>query len=218
VLFYIPIVALQKIIMTAPPTDNSETKKEISSAVLSGTSLGRCLKMALDQVVSSTDNDDDDDDDGNDDPSATSSPIRLDKQAVDNIFNAFGSAAADTSVAASLEEETPYVTAATPPPPPHPAPRVLLQGRCKHYNRFGRYWSISIEDVKMKQRPTKFTQKRRGRRASMWDRDEEIVFDTKDQEGDAATTTADNQWRSNNNRQNVVSIDETIELMAYGDG
>jgi hypothetical protein len=200
--------------MTVPPTDNSETNKEISSAVLSGTSLGRCLKMALDQVVSSTDNDDDDDDD-NDDPSATSSLIRLDKQAVDNIFNAFGSAAADTLVAASLEEETPSVTAATPPP--HPAPRVLLQGRCKHYNRFGRYWSISIEDVKMKQRPTKFIQKRRGRRASIWDRDEEIVFDTTDQEGGAATT-ADKQRQSNNTRQNVVSIDETIELMAYGDG
>jgi hypothetical protein len=181
---------------------------ELASAVITGTSLGRCLKMSLEELqgehlANHNNNNNRKDNDNNDDTSSSSSIIRLDKRSVDCILNAFGNAAvatttcsASTTTTTTTNDESITDGSSLRPRPP---PRVLLRGRCAHYNRYGRYWSISIDNVSMKQRPINIKKRRtKENRSSIWDRD------TDDYTLDESNA--------------IILIKEPIELMAYGDG
>jgi hypothetical protein len=172
--------------------------------------------QSIQQAGDDSDGDDDegndvgnDNDDDDDQQTTTSSqkkkddkkiPVRMDVHSMDKIIKSFGDAVAESSriigssSPAECEAEADQqqdLLAVVPP-------RALLKGRCKHYNKFGQNWLVSIDQVLIKQRPIKFTKRRRNDRPSLWDRDNDdgIITTTKEKE---------------------IPVKEKIQLLAYGD-
>jgi len=181
---------------TSGSNNHNLAARELSSAVLTGTVIGRSLIEALHSLRQEDEGyrttkpvDDNDNDDGgveDEEDQTTSSfqkkdeknSVRMDTKSMDRIIKSFGEAVAET------DQDS--------------APRALLRGRCDYYNKFGQNWMISVDQVRIKSRPTKFTKRRRNDRPSLWDRDDD---------GTAKTTTTEKE----------IPVKGKIQLLAYGD-
>ena len=182
--------------------------REFASAVLTGTVIGRSLQDALHSLIQEdieaqavgnltqstrpcvdVINEDNEDDDGNGSDHIKSSQkdlkcvVRMNKQSTNQILKSFGEAVAESRICHEPDKDS--------------APRALLKGRCDHYNKYGQNWMVSMDQVRIKARPTKFTKRRRDDRPSLWDRDD-----------DRTTTTT---------TKKEVDVKEKIQLLAYGD-
>ena len=172
------------------------------------------------------DNDDDDDDDDDQQQTTTSSQkkkdnkknhVRMDAHSMDKIVKSFGDAVAESSriigssspaeCEAEADQQQQDLLAVAPP-------RALLKGRCKHYNKFGQNWMVSIDQVRIKQRPIKFTKRRRYDRPSLWDRDNDDGIIATTTTAAAATTTT---TTATTNKEKEIPVKEKIQLLAYGD-
>jgi hypothetical protein len=218
--------------------NNNLAAREFASAVLSGTVIGRSLQDALHSLSqedekdqSSQPGDDDDEengdgDDDDDDQQATTSSkkkkaddkkyiVRMDVHSMDKIIKSFGDAVAESSrkeignsspaeceAEADADDQQQDLLAVA-------APRALLKGRCKHYNKFGQNWMVSIDQVRIKQRPIKFTKRRRNDRPSLWDRDND--------DGVITTTSTTTTTTTTTNTNKEIPVKEKIQLLAYGD-
>lgn len=181
----------------APPPDNTQGgDRELASAVLGGTVIGRSLRQALACLVREHHDANDvtqpppsavpgclaqpknpndfRENDRSGDNSEGRSNVSLDRLAVNRILKSFRDAVAET--------------------PKDKAPRALLKGRCNYYNRFNQNWMVSMDDVRLKSRPTKLRKRKRLERASLWDRDETSQGEVRITEGK-----------------------RTLQLLAYGD-
>merc|ERR1712007_179264 len=94
--------------------------------------------------------------------------VKMNTTSVDQIIKSFGETVAESNIGPSGSVNS-----------NSSAPRVLLKGRCDYYNKFGKNWMVSMDEVRIKARPTKFTKRRRGDRPSLWDRDDDGNTSTK---------------------------------------
>ena len=179
-------------------TDEEGEAREFASAVLTGTVIGRSLQDAL-QSLSREDtvekniyaNEDIDD---------SAPPIQ---EIIPKRTTATATATVkmtDECLDKILESFREGVVQSKTHPETNMAPRALMKGRCDSYNRYGRNWMVAMDTVKLKERPTKFRKRRRDDRPSLWDRDDDIDVDAKEQ----------------NSKKEIV-LNEKVQLLAYGD-
>lgn len=145
--------------------DNKKEKeaREFASAVLTGTIIGRTLQDALysleqeDTQIVETDkaNAEGEEEKPPIREVATTATIQMNGECVQGILESFQQSVAKKHI------------------PTIKAPRVLLKGRCDFYNRYGQNWMVTMDSVKLKERPTKFRKRRRDDRPSLWDRDDD---------------------------------------------
>ena len=170
-------------------TNDKEGKeaREFASAVLTGTAIGRSLQDAL-QSLAQQDAEEPENDSDSDD-SATKPPIHeirtkplvtMTESCQESILQSFR-----TRVAQTNRQDS--------------APLGLLQGKCDFHNRYGQNWMISLDQVKLKERPQKFSKRKRENRPSLWDRD------------------MDNPKRHNGKQTKEVILKKKVQLLAYGD-
>uniref|UniRef100_A0A7S4AX42 Uncharacterized protein n=1 Tax=Pseudo-nitzschia australis TaxID=44445 RepID=A0A7S4AX42_9STRA len=176
---------------------------EFASAVLTGTVIGRTLQDAL-RSLSEEDTEDpateyatkldrprgdgineEKEDEGDHDTRPYENKkkiVRMDKQSMGRIIRSFQEAVTGSRICHEPDKDS--------------APRALLKGRCDYYNKYGQNWMVVMDQVRIKARPRKFTKRRRDKRPSLWDRDDDRT----------ATTT-----------KKELVVTEKIQLLAYRD-
>jgi len=160
--------------------EKSIDNQELVSSVLTGTVIGRSLQEALQSL---------EEEDKYDDNAGLSKNdgkrlVKMNTATVDQIIKSFGEAVAESKIGPSESVNNNAL-----------APRVLLKGRCDSYNKYGRNWMVSMDKVRIKARPIKFTKRRRGDRPSLWDRDDD----------------------GNTSMTKEITVKEKMQLLAYGD-
>lgn len=185
------------------PTSEKENReaREFASAVLTGTVIGRSLQDAL-RSLSEEDaknptgenteevdrrrghdtKDGGEEGDGDSSVKRNACHVRMNDQSVERILKSFEEAISESRICHEPDKDS--------------APHVLLKGRCDHYNKYGQNWMVSMDQVRIKARPTKFVKRRRDDRPSLWDRD------------DDREVTA---------RKKEMVMKEKLQLLVYGD-
>mmetsp|Transcript_18627 Transcript_18627/g.52048 ORF Transcript_18627/g.52048 Transcript_18627/m.52048 type:complete len:187 (+) Transcript_18627:844-1404(+) len=184
--------------MSLSEKENKEAR-ELASAVLNGTIIGRTLQDALQSLseedtayaLTKSDPPDvhgiDEKNGGGDNHAECSDQgdffsVRMDRQSADRITKSFQEAVAESRICHESDKDL--------------APRALVRGRCDYYNKYGQNWMVVIDRAQIKSRPRKFTKRRRDDRPSLWDRDDDRT---------AMTTKKELVLRAK------------IQLLAYGD-
>ena len=75
---------------------------------------------------------------------------------------------------------------------------MLLMGNCDFHNRYGQIWMIALDQVKLKERPQKFSKRKRENRPSLWDRDND-------------------KHKKHAKNQKEIDLKKKVQLLAYGD-
>lgn len=218
--------------------------REFTSAVLTGTVIGRTLQDALQYLVEAGDNEDrearhsrshakasttaeqeanragdDEEGDIHHGDSHAGPPVsevlqklptvRMNSYTMGKILGSFEEGIAETKLRHKQQQQQ-YQKQQQPDNNNNntpQAPLALLRGRCDYFNRYGRNWMISMDKVRLKERPTKFTKRRRNDRPSLWDRDGDGASAHGEENGDGAARAPNKE----------IVVGETIQLLAYGD-
>eukprot|EP00533_Pseudo-nitzschia_delicatissima_P008936 CAMPEP_0116089420 /NCGR_PEP_ID=MMETSP0327-20121206/6414_1 /TAXON_ID=44447 /ORGANISM="Pseudo-nitzschia delicatissima, Strain B596" /LENGTH=175 /DNA_ID=CAMNT_0003580607 /DNA_START=106 /DNA_END=634 /DNA_ORIENTATION=+ len=158
--------------------------REFASAVLTGTIIGRTLQDALrslEEEDTQTFEIDKANAEGEEEKPpirevATTATIQMNGKCVQGILESFQQGVA--------KKKHSYLQSSP----------GIAQGKVDSYNRYSQNWMVSMDSVKLKERPTKFRKRRRDDRPSLWDRDDD-----------------------NNNNNTEKEVEGKVQLLAYGD-